>query len=104
MWKKKNKTSRALMTSLARFCRGKQCATRVKYMRKLMKKEAVAKYGITPVDTKWVEHRQSVRGEANANQITNCCERIQEWRSTRLVCRDFSIGSVESNNVDRNEQ
>ena len=42
---------------------------------KLDEKEAVAKYGITPVDTKWVDTREPMQ----SNQITNVCERGQKW-------------------------
>ena len=45
---------------------------------KVDEKEAVAKYGITPVDTKWVDTDRSVRGRAHADQITNVCERVQK--------------------------
>ena len=55
----------------------------LKYLRdlrvyqKVDEKEAVEKYGITPVDTKWVD-TDSVRGRANATQITNVCDRVQK--------------------------
>ena len=55
----------------------------VKYLRdlgvhrKVDEKEAVEKYGITPVDTNgWAQTKRS-RG-ANANQISNVCERVQK--------------------------
>ena len=41
-------------------------------------KEAVEKYGVTPVDTKWIDIDKSIRGRANANQITNVCGRVQK--------------------------
>ena len=44
---------------------------------KVDEKEAVVKYGITPVDTKWVD-TGSVRGRAIADQITKVCERLQK--------------------------
>ena len=56
----------------------------LKYLRdlgvyeKVDEKEAVEKYGVTPVDTKWVDTDKAFRGGANANQITNVCERVQK--------------------------
>ena len=56
---------------------------KLKYLRdlgvfeKVDEKEAVAKYGVTPVDTKWVDTDKSVRGGAHADQITDVCERVQ---------------------------
>ena len=41
---------------------------------KIDESDAVAKYGITPVDMKWVDTDKAFEGE----QITNCCERIQK--------------------------
>ena len=42
-------------------------------------KEAVAKYGINPVDTKWVDTDKAFDGwRAHADQITNVCERVQK--------------------------
>ena len=66
MWKKnKNNTSYVSTISLARSCRGVQCARLMNQNRntcvtfgvyeKVDEKEAVEKYGITPVDTKWVD-------------------------------------------------
>ena len=74
MWKKnKNKMSYALTTSPARNCRGLQCAKlrelELKYLRdlgvyeKVVKKEAVAKYGITPADTKRVDTDKAIEEE-----------------------------------------
>ena len=61
------------MTSSARNCRGTQCARlvelKLKYLRdigvyeKVGEKEAVAKHGITPVDTKWVDTDKAFEGE-----------------------------------------
>ena len=45
--------------------------------RKVDEKEAVDKYGITPVDTKSVD-TDKAQGGANANAVTNVCERVQE--------------------------
>ena len=46
---------------------------------KVDEKEAVAKYGITPVDTKCVD-TESVRGRAHADQITNAREfKSDDW-------------------------
>ena len=42
-----------------------------------IEKEAVEKYGITPVDTKWVDTDKAFEGGAHADQITNVCERVQ---------------------------
>ena len=56
----------------------------LKYLRalgvyeKVDEKEAVEKYGITPVDTKWVDPDKAFEGEANANLVTNVCERVQK--------------------------
>ena len=40
-------------------------------------RKRLAKYGITPVDTKLVD-TDSVRRRAHADQITNVCERVQK--------------------------
>ena len=56
------------MTSLAKNCRGVQCA-KLKYLRDLGvyeqvdEKEAVEKYGITPIDTKWIDTDKAFEGE-----------------------------------------
>ena len=60
----------------------------LKYLRylgvyeKVDEKEAVAKYGITPVitpvDTKRVDTDKAFEGGAPADQITNVCERVQK--------------------------
>ena len=55
----------------------------MKYLRDLgvyetvNEREAIAKYQLAPIDTRWID-TDSVRGRAHANQINNCCERIQE--------------------------
>ena len=51
----------------------------LKYLRKLGVNEkvderaAVAKYNVTPVDTKWVDTDIALEGGAGANPFTNCC-------------------------------
>ena len=56
----------------------------LKYLRdlgvyeKVDEKEAVAKYGITPVDTKWIDTDKAFEGEPHADQIANVCERVQK--------------------------
>ena len=42
-------------------------------MKKVDDKEAVAKYGITPVDTKWIDTDKAFEGGAHADQIANVC-------------------------------
>ena len=65
----------------------------LKYLRdlgvyeKVDEKEAVEKYGVTPVDTKWFDTDKAVRGGAHADQITNAS----------------SVGGAECNNIDRSE-
>ena len=80
-----------------------KCVRDLGVYEKAGEKEAVARYGITPVDTKWVDTDKAFEERAHADQITKMRERVQKRRSTRLVCRDSSIGSVESNNIDRSE-
>ena len=83
----------------------------LKYLRdlgvyeKVDEKEAVAKYGITPVDTKWVDTDKAFEGEPMQQIRSRMCAR--EFKSDDrpdLCARDFSIEGVESNNIDRSEQ
>ena len=56
----------------------------LKYLRdlgvyeKIDEREATARYQVTPVDTKWIDTDKAFEGEAHANQVKTCCERIQE--------------------------
>ena len=45
---------------------------------KVDERAAVAKYNVTPIDTKWADIDTAYEG-ANANPFTNCCQRIQKW-------------------------
>ena len=44
---------------------------------KVDERAAVAKYNVTPVDTKWVETDQAFE-----EAFTNCCQRVQRRRQT----------------------
>ena len=56
----------------------------LKYLRdigvyeKVDEPEAMAQYQVTPVDTKWIDKKQSIGEGAHAHQITNCCKRNQQ--------------------------
>ena len=56
----------------------------LKYLRdlgvyeKVDEREAIAQFQVTPVDTKWMDTNKAFDGGARANQITNCCKRIQK--------------------------
>ena len=71
---------------------------------KVDEKEAVAKYGITPVDSKWVDTYKAFEGEPMQIRSRMCAREFKSDDSARLVCWDSSIGSIESKNIDRNEQ
>ena len=43
---------------------------------KVDERAAVAKYTVTPVDTKWVDTDKAFEGGADADPFTNCCQRI----------------------------
>ena len=99
--RKKINGSSALVTSQAKNCRALQfaklqnryrntCATFGVY-EKVDERDATARYQVTPVDTKWVRHKHSVRGGAHSIQVTARGTRVQKWRPSRLVC-----GSVQN--------
>ena len=58
----------------------------LKYLRELGENEkvderaAVAKYNVTPVDTKWVDTDKALREGADATPFTNYCQRVQKRR------------------------
>ena len=39
-------------------------------------REAIAKYQLTPIDTKWIGTDKACEGGADASQIKNRCERV----------------------------
>ena len=53
---------------------------------KVDERAAVAKYSVTPVDTKCVDTYKAFEGGADANPFTNCCQRVQKWGQARIVC------------------
>ena len=61
----------------------------LKYLRelgvyeKVDERTAVAKYTVTPVHTMWVDTDKAFEERANANPFTNCCQRIQNWRTVQ---------------------
>ena len=50
---------------------------------KVDERTAVAKYKVTPVDTKWVDTDKAFEEGADADPFTNFCQRIQKWRQDR---------------------
>ena len=48
---------------------------------KVNEREAIAKYQVSPVDTKWIDTKRAGRG-AHAHQ----------WRATRSACGDSYVG------------
>ena len=46
---------------------------------------AVAKYNVTPVDTKWVDTDKAF-GEGAMHIRSRIVARVQKWRQARLVC------------------
>ena len=54
---------------------------------------AVAKYNVTPVDTKWVDNDKAFEEGSMQNPFTHCCQREQKWKQARLVCGNSSAGS-----------
>ena len=48
---------------------------------------AVAKYNVTPIDTKWVGTDTAFQEEPlHIHPFTTCCRRVQQWGQARLVC------------------
>ena len=46
---------------------------------KVDERTGVAKYNVTPVDTKWVDTDKAFEGKPMLIRFTNCCQRVQKW-------------------------
>ena len=105
--KNKINVSSALITSQVRNCLGPKfvklenknwniCSIS-EYTRKLTNvKQLHSIRSLQLTRSGWTQAQQS--RESHAKEVTNCGKRIQKRTSTRSVCWDSSIGSVEGNN------
>ena len=50
---------------------------------------AVAKYNVTPVDTKWVDTDKAFERRADANPFTNCCQRVSKVGTGQICMRQL---------------
>ena len=83
----------------------------LKYLRDLREdekvdgKEAVEKYGITPVDTKWVDTDEAFEGEPTQIRSRMCAREFKsDDRPDLHAGTPSSVGGADSNNIDRSEQ
>ena len=69
-------------------------------------KEAVAKYGITPVETKWVDTDNEKRSREKPMQIRSrmCARGFKSDDRPDLYAGTPAIGGAESNNIDRSSE
>ena len=71
----------------------------LKYLRelgvyeKVDERTAVAKYNVTPVDTKWVDTDKAFEEEPMQIRSRIVARECKQWRQARLVCGNSSAGS-----------
>ena len=78
-----------------------KCLRDLGVFEKVDEREARVQYQVTPVDTKLIDTSKAFDGEAFANQITTVAREFKSGDRPDLYRRDFSVGSVQGNNIHR---
>ena len=81
----------------------------LKYLRdlgvyeKIVEKEAVEKYGVTPIDTKWIDTDKAFEWEPMQIRSRICAREFKSDDRPDLYAGTPSIGGIEGHYIDRSE-